>query len=214
MDKKSGASKRDPEKVKQRKLKRGKRREDRRKYGFNKKRRAENKAEAAAKRKALAQAAIVGGDARGGLDDGPVGTGSIQDGTFDYTGSSMKIKSNKNISMAVPAKKIKKIEDGSSMYGKKHGGSMSHGKKDGMSMYGKKHGASMYGKKHGASMYGKEDGMSMYGKKHGASMSGEKYDAKQAYNKGLTASARLHYLENERHDKTHAHPILKHMKKF
>ena len=214
MDKKSGASKRDPEKVKQRRLKRGKRREDRRKYGFNKKRRAENKAEAAAKRKALAQAALVGGDARGGLDEGPVGTGSIQDGTFDYTGSSMKIKSNKNISMAVPAKKIKKIEGGSSMYGKKHGSSMSHGKKDGMSMYGKKHGGSMYGKKHGASMYGKKDGTSMYGKKHGASMSGEKYDAKQAYNKNLTASARLHYLENERHDKTHAHPILKHMKKF
>ena len=45
--------------------------------------------------------------------------------------------------------KIKKIEDGSSMYGKKHGGSMSHGKKDGMSMYGKKHGGSMYGKKNG-----------------------------------------------------------------
>ena len=60
----------------------------------------------------------------------------------------------------------------------------------------------------------KKDGTSMYGKKHGASMSGEKYDAKQAYNKNLTASARLHYLENERHDKTHAHPILKHMKKF
>ena len=109
--------------------------------------------------------------------------------------------------MKVPAKKIKKIEDGSSMYGKKHGSSMSHGKKDGMSMYGKKHGGSMYGKKHGASMYGK---------KHlaGSSMDGEKYDAKQAYNKNLTASARLHYLENERHDKTHAHPILKHMKKF
>ena len=30
--------------------------------------------------------------------------------------------------------------------------------------------------------------------------SGERYDAKQAYNKDLTASARLHYLENDRHD--------------
>ncbi len=27
-----------------------------------------------------------------------------------------------------------------------------------------------------------------------------KFDEKQAYNKNLTASARLHYLENERHD--------------
>ena len=204
MEKEYGASYSKAEKKQQRQLKRGKRREDRRKYGHNKKRRAENKAAEAVKRKAMAQAAIVGGDARAGQDQ------SSTDGTFKYTpdsGSSMKIKSNKNISMKVPAEKIKKIEDGSSMYGKKHGGSMSHGKKDGMSMYGKKHGGSMYGKKHGASMYGK---------KHlaGSSMDGEKYDAKQAYNKNLTASARLHYLENERHDKTHAHPILKHMKKF
>lgn len=28
----------------------------------------------------------------------------------------------------------------------------------------------------------------------------ERYDAKEAYNKNLTASARLHYLENDRHD--------------
>ena len=28
----------------------------------------------------------------------------------------------------------------------------------------------------------------------------ERYDAKEAYNKDLTASARLHYLENVRHD--------------
>ena len=53
-----------------------------------------------------------------------------------------------------------------------------------------------------------------YGKKHGGSMSGEKYDAKQAYNKNLSPKARLHYLENERHDKTHRHPILKHMRKY
>lgn len=85
---------------------------------------------------------------------------------------------------------------------------------DGAGMYGKKHGASMYGKKHGSSMYGKKHGSSMYGKKHGASMSGEKYDAKMAYNKNLSPKARLHYLENERHDKTHAHPILKHMRKI
>ena len=63
-----------------------------------------------------------------------------------------------------------------------------------------------YGKKHGGSMG--------YGKKHGGSMSGEKYDAKEAYNKNLSPKARLHYLENERHDKTHRHPILKHMRKY
>ena len=75
-------------------------------------------------------------------------------------------------------------------------------------------GASMYGKKHGSSMYGKKDGSSMYGKKHGSSMSGEKYDAKEAYNKNLSPKARLHYLENERHDKTSGHAIHKHMKNF
>tara|TARA_R100001198_G_C5198661_1_gene188536 strand:- start:401 stop:928 length:528 start_codon:yes stop_codon:yes gene_type:complete len=67
-------------------------------------------------------------------------------------------------------------------------------------------GASM-NKKYGASMM----------KKEGASMSGEKYDAKQAYNKDLSASARLHYLENNRADKkakggSHRSPIMKHMK--
>jgi len=106
-----GASlfKRNAEKVKQRKLKRAKRREDRRKYGVNKKRRAENKADAAAKRKALAQAAIVGGDSSAGQNGGQTGTGSINSGTFSYTandGGSMK-----NISMAVPAKKLVKIQN-------------------------------------------------------------------------------------------------------
>ena len=33
-----------------------------------------------------------------------------------------------------------------------------------------------------------------------ANMSGRSYDAKEAYNKNLTPKARLHYLENERHD--------------
>jgi hypothetical protein len=95
---------------------------------------------------------------------------------------------------------------GPSMYGKKHGSSM-YGKKHGSSMgHAKKPGASMYGKKHGSSMY--------HSKKQGSSMSGEKYDAKQAYNKSLSPKARLHYLENERHDKTSGHPIHKHMKKF
>ena len=34
-----------------------------------------------------------------------------------------------------------------------------------------------------------------------AKMSARRYDMKQAYNKDLSASSRLHYLENERHDK-------------
>lgn len=58
------------------------------------------------------------------------------------------------------------------------------------------------------------EGASMYGKKHGSSMSGEKYDAKEAYNKNLSPKARLHYLENERHDKTSRHAIHKHMRNF
>tara|TARA_R100000988_G_scaffold24593_1_gene11974 strand:+ start:40 stop:924 length:885 start_codon:yes stop_codon:yes gene_type:complete len=45
--------------------------------------------------------------------------------------------------------------------------------------------------------------------------SDERYDAKEAYNKDLTASARLHYLENDRHDHdspAHGHctPMKKH----
>ena len=85
----------------------------------------------------------------------------------------------------------------------------------GSSMYGKKKGASMM-KKKGASMM-KKEGMSMAMKKDGSSMSGEKYDAKQAYNKNLSASARLHYLENNRADKKakgkgHRSPIMKHMR--
>ena len=32
-------------------------------------------------------------------------------------------------------------------------------------------------------------------------MSGQSYDAKKAYDKDLTDSARLHYLENSEHDK-------------
>ena len=70
--------------------------------------------------------------------------------------------------------------------------------------------------KKGASMM-KKKGASMAMKKDGSSMSGEKYDAKQAYNKNLSASARLHYLENNRADKKakgkgHRSPIMKHMR--
>ena len=49
-------------------------------------------------------------------------------------------------------------------------------------------------------------------KRGATAMSGEKYDAKEAYNKNLTASARLHYLENERHDKTHMQKVQPHKK--
>ena len=43
----------------------------------------------------------------------------------------------------------------------------------------------------------------------------ERYDAKEAYNKDLTASARLHYLENDRHDHespahSHCSPMYRH----
>tara|TARA_R100001198_G_C5178709_1_gene176308 strand:- start:34 stop:927 length:894 start_codon:yes stop_codon:yes gene_type:complete len=76
---------------KERKLKRAKRREDRRKYGHNKKRRAENKAEAATKRKALAQAAIVGGDAKAGYSKKDSGNYTFDGGetmTVDKAGNS------------------------------------------------------------------------------------------------------------------------------
>ena len=43
--------------------------------------------------------------------------------------------------------------------------------------------------------YGQYTGNSKFSKKQD-----EAYDAKEAYNKNLTASARLHYLENLRHD--------------
>lgn len=42
-------------------------------------------------------------------------------------------------------------------------------------------------------------------------MSGSAYDNKMAYNKNLKPSARLHYLENERHDKTSGSSMSKHM---
>ena len=43
--------------------------------------------------------------------------------------------------------------------------------------------------------YGQYSGNSKFSKKHD-----EDYDAEEAHNKNLTASARLHYLENLRHD--------------
>tara|TARA_R100001443_G_C3358214_1_gene178445 strand:+ start:1799 stop:2440 length:642 start_codon:yes stop_codon:yes gene_type:complete len=54
--------------------------------------------------------------------------------------------------------------------------------------------------------YGQYSGNSKFSKKHD-----EDYDAKEAYNKNLTASARLHYLENLRHDHDSA---AKHINEF
>ena len=47
--------------------------------------------------------------------------------------------------------------------------------------------------------------MGNYSGNHPRYSSGQKYDAREAYNKDLTAKARLHYLENSEHDK-HSHP--------
>jgi hypothetical protein len=54
--------------------------------------------------------------------------------------------------------------------------------------------------------YGQYSGNSKFSKRHD-----EDYDAKEAYNKNLTASARLHYLENLRHDHDSA---AKHINEF
>jgi hypothetical protein len=107
-------------KRKQQKLERkGKKRAEIAKYGRNKKDRAANKAEAATKRKALAQAAIVGGDHRAGQKKNSDGDFSY--GGVDDTGASMR-----KPDMSVPAEKLKYIQkkSGPSMYGKKHGSSM------------------------------------------------------------------------------------------
>jgi hypothetical protein len=108
----------------QKKERRGKKRADIAKYGRNKKERAANKAEAATRRKALAQAAIVGGDHRAGQkknSEGNFSYGGVDDTGYD-PGASMR-----KPDMSVPAKKLKYIEksSGPSMYGKKHGSSMS-----------------------------------------------------------------------------------------
>jgi|TARA_R100000084_G_scaffold108840_1_gene72769 hypothetical protein len=62
-------------------------------------------------------------------------------------------------------------------------------------------------------MYGKHSPANAYGKSP-MNMSGQSYDAKEAYNKNLSASARLHYLENNRADakaKKGGSSISKHM---
>ena len=130
MDKEYGASLSKAEKndlkakrKQQKKERRGKKRADIAKYGRNKKDRAANKAEAATKRKALAQAAIVGGDHRAGQkknSEGNFSYGGIDDTGYD-PGASMR-----KPDMSVPAEKLKYIQkkSGPSMHGKKHGSSM------------------------------------------------------------------------------------------
>ena len=183
----------------QRQERRGKKRAEKRKYGRylvgGEKKRAALKAEDMENRARRAQIAA---------------TESLI-GEQIETGASMNAKQHKKNLM-----KYNPVVDKS----KSMGGAGMYGKKDGSSMYGKKHGGSMYGKKHGSSMAQNpmslklHDILKMGTSKHGGSMSGEKYDAKEAYNKNLSPKARLHYLENERHDKTHRHPILKHMRKY
>jgi hypothetical protein len=169
----------------QRRERRGKERMEKRKYGRNKKKRAANKAAEMENRARMAQI---------------MATENLSDQTLD-TGASMNARQHKKNLL-----KYNPVVDKSKGMG-------------GAGMYGKKDGSSMYGKKHGASIGGLRDRLAAnkavrQGAKAGASMSGEKYDAKEAYNKNLSPKARLHYLENERHDKTHRHPILKHMRKY
>ncbi len=79
---------RDPKKTKQRKMRRGKKREERRKYGHSAKRRAEYKADAQVKARAMAQASLSGGDDTAGVNDNSYNpTGSVTEGTFQYGGS-------------------------------------------------------------------------------------------------------------------------------
>jgi len=113
----SGASM--TKKQKQRKLKRGKRREERRKYGWNKKNRAENKADARAKAKALAQAAIVGGDHQAGGKDGTGGNVA-----FDFS------ESGKTGGKNMEVKEVS-LTEGISMKSSKH-----YNRKGGASMNG------------------------------------------------------------------------------
>tara|TARA_Y100000389_G_scaffold41389_1_gene36075 strand:- start:3387 stop:3899 length:513 start_codon:yes stop_codon:yes gene_type:complete len=119
-----------------------------------------------------------------------------------------------------------KKEDGASLrvfgIGKKSAGQERRGQKRAKK---RKYGKGESGKAKEAAAISREyaagnlDMMGASMKKYGSSMSGEKYDAKQAYNKNLSASARLHYLENNRADKKtkgtqHRSPIMRHMKGY
>ena len=71
-------------------------------------------------------------------------------------------------------------------------------------------GAGMY-KKDGMSMY-KKDGGSMHGKKYGSSMN--KYDKDMMHERELIYDAKKEIHKEDMAKKAHAHPIMKHMRKF
>jgi ribosomal protein L25 (general stress protein Ctc) len=98
-----------------------------------------------------------------------------------------KSKGNRKFSGNKSAdRKVKKV---AKKLGKKASPAKMHGKK--------KSPAKMYDKKSPAKMMDKKKP----GKKESpVKMTGKAYDNKEAYNKNLSASARLHYLENERAD--------------
>jgi len=192
-----GKMKRDPEKVKQRKLKRGKRREERRKYGYNKKRRAEYKADAQTKAKALAQAAIVGGDHQAGGDSGSQES-QIVGGQFEF-GGSMRNKEQRQEKRAARKEKRALLRD-NPVVDKSVASAAGEG------------GAPMSG------YQDKEASMDDYSheKKLGA-------DGRYELEHGKKAAAEndfdhAHALKKDAHhdaeQRKHAHPILKHMKRF
>ena len=179
------------ERKRQRKVKRAKKREDRRKYGWNKKRRAENKAEAAQKRKALAQAAIVGGDTQAGLS---------KDSSGDY-----------NYDPALGAS-MKSNQSGGGYNAKNPGAAakqLMRNQKDGGSMYGKKHGASMNAyqdKKASMDDYSHEKKLKADGRYEAAH--GKMANAKNDFDHAHALKKDAH------HDARSRISILKHMKKF
>lgn len=203
----SGASM--TEKQKQKKLKRGKRREERRKYGWNKKNRAANKADARAKAKALAQAAIVGGDHQAGGKDGTGGNTAYDFSDSGKTGGKDATVNEINLT------------DGTSMKSNQSGGGytaknssaaakqLMRNQKDGGSMYGKKHGASMNAyqdKKASMDDYSHEKKLKADGRYEAAR--GKMANAKNDFNHAHALKKDAH------HDAKGRHAILKHMKRF
>jgi|5_EtaG_2_1085323.scaffolds.fasta_scaffold65872_1 hypothetical protein len=223
MDKEYGASLSKQEKKdlkakrkQQKKERRGKKRADIAKYGRNKKDRAANKAEAATKRKALAQAAIVGGDHRAGQkenSDGNFSYGGIDDTGYD-PGASMR-----KPDMSVPAEKLKYIQNKSAGMKKPKRG-YEKDKNDHPKRPGKmdRSGPSMYGKKHGSSMDASQDrSASMDDYSHEKKL---KADGRYEAAHGKMANAKndfdhAHALKKDaHHDARSRISILKHMKKF
>jgi len=216
------------EKQRQRKLKRGKRREDRRKYGHNKKRRAENKAEAATKRKALAQAAIVGGDAKAGYSKKDSGNYTFDGGetmTVNKAGNSDDGASAAGVGKAAVKAASAASKTGASMLNKGYGyRGRNYDNVPNMSVPAQKlqkiqHGSSMYNKKHhGSSMNASQDkSASMDDYSHEKKL---KADGRYEAAHGKMANAKndfdhAHALKKDaHHDARSRVAILKHMRKF